>query len=173
MTTALSVSVDSRIDISEQIGKAAGIRLDVGCGANKQPGWYGIDFQSLPGVDLVWDLLATPWPLPDECATVAIASHVVEHIPPHNLGFIKFMNEVWRVLKPGGEFAIITPHGWSAGYLQDPTHCNPCNENTWWYFVQDHPLWSFYQPRPWRVKHLMFEYTANIEIVLVKAALHE
>jgi predicted SAM-dependent methyltransferase len=102
-----------------------------------------------------------------------MASHVVEHIPPHNLGFIKFMNEVWRVLKPGGEFAIVCPHGRSDGYIQDPTHCNMLNENTFLYFVQDHPLWQFYKPAPWTIKYLSFDPTANIECVLVKAALHD
>lgn len=174
MTTTLGVSVSDAASLTDVIGRQAGIRLDIGCGANKQQGagWVGIDFQALPGVDIVHDLMQFPWPLPDESVTVAIASHVVEHIPPHNLGFIKWMNEVWRVLKPGGEFAIVTPHGWSAGYLQDPTHTNPCNENTWWYFVQEHPLWQFYKPLPFQIKHLVWEYTANIEVVLIKAALH-
>lgn len=169
----LGVSVADTASIADTIGRLAGIRLDIGCGANKQPGWYGIDFQALPGVDLVHDLTVYPWPLPDESVLVAMASHVVEHIPPHNLGFIRFMNEVWRVLRPAGEFAIVCPHGRSDGYIQDPTHCNPLNENTFLYFVQDHPLWQFYKPQPWTIKYLAFDYTANIECVLVKAALHE
>jgi SAM-dependent methyltransferase len=173
MPTTLGISVSDGISTREMLGRMAGIRLDIGCGASKQAGWVGIDFQALPSVDIVHDLTVMPWPLPDECATVAMASHVVEHIAPHNMGFVKFMNEVWRVLKPGGEFAIVTPHGYSSGYLQDPTHCNPCNENTWLYFVQDHPFWGFYRPSPWTVKYLAWDTTANIEVVLVKAALHE
>jgi SAM-dependent methyltransferase len=159
--------------LTDTLGGAAGIRLDIGCGASKQAGWFGVDFQALSGVDLIHDLSVFPWPLPDECATVAQASHVVEHIAPHNMGFIKFMNEVWRVLKPGCEFAIVTPHGYSPGYLQDPTHCNPCNENTWVYFVQEHPYWNFYKPRPWNIKYLSWDCSANIEVVMVKAALNE
>ncbi|MEG7727204.1 methyltransferase domain-containing protein, partial [Listeria monocytogenes] len=77
-----------------------------------------------------WDLTNIPWPLPDESVLVAMASHVIEHIQPADFGFINFMNEVWRLLKPGGEFAIVTPHGRSDGYIQDPTHVNPCNEAT-------------------------------------------
>ena len=107
MTQTLGVSVADSASVADVFGRLAGIRLDIGCGANKQPGWYGIDFQPLPGVDLVHDLMVFPWPLPDESVLVAMASHVVEHIPPHNLGFIKFMNEVWRVLKPGGEIIYL------------------------------------------------------------------
>lgn len=169
--STLGISVADTASLTETLGRLAGIRLDIGCGRNKQNGWFGIDFQALPGVDCVHDLTVFPWPLPDECATVAVASHVVEHIPPHNLGFVKFMNEVWRVLKPGGEFAITTPHGASPGYIQDPTHCNPCNENTWWYFTKEHPFHNFYTPRPWQIKYLAWDYNTNIDVVLVKDAI--
>lgn len=172
MSQTLGVSVADTASVADVFGRLAGIRLDIGCGRNKQgPTWVGIDFQPLPGVDIVHDLMVFPWPLPDACATVAVASHVVEHIPPHNLGFIRWMNEVWRVLKPGAEFAITTPHGYSPGYLQDPTHCNPCNENTWLYFVKEHPFWGFYQPQPWKIKYLSWDNSANIEVVLVKDVL--
>lgn len=167
----LGVTVQDGIYVADRLPRqAVGIRLDIGCGAGKQTGWFGIDMQPLPGVDCVHDLESYPWPLPDECALVAMASHVVEHINPAQGGFLRFMDEVWRLLKPGGEFAIVTPHGWSAGYLQDPTHCNPCNENTWVYFDPEHPsdFYRFYQPKPWSIKFLAWDYAANIEVVLVK-----
>jgi predicted SAM-dependent methyltransferase len=107
-----------------------GIRLDIGCGANKQPNFVGIDMRDLPGVDIVHDVEQVPWPLPDECVIVAICSHLVEHINPHGGGFIRFMDECWRVLKPDAQLAIITPYAGSPGYWQDPTHCNGRKENT-------------------------------------------
>ena len=171
MGETLGIAVSDGIMTMDSLpGQLVGLRLDIGCGASKQPGWYGIDFQDLPGVDMVHDLTIYPWPLPDECALVAMASHVVEHINPANMGFVRWMDEVWRLLKPGGEFAIVTPHGWSAGYLQDPTHCNPSNENTWAYFDPEHPsgFHRFYQPKPWHIKFLSWDYSANIEVVLVK-----
>jgi SAM-dependent methyltransferase len=162
------------------IAKALGIRLDIGCGGNKQPGFVGMDIRPLPGVDIVHDINVHPWPIPDETVLVAMASHLVEHIPPmafidgktHML-FIEFMDEVWRILKPGGEFAIALPHGDSQGYLQDPTHCNACNENTWAYFDPDNGsgLWNIYQPKPWRIKFLNWSPAANIEVIMVKRAL--
>ena len=197
----LGISVSDTAVLSETLGRAAGIRLDVGCGRNKQPGWIGIDFQPLEGVDIVWDLTKFPWPLESSSVLVAQASHVLEHIPPEapdprlvglikllldkgiisrgelaeyigepNPGplFVRFMDEMWRVMKPGGEFAIVVPHGWSSGYVQDPTHVNPCNENTWVYFVKEHPFYQFYSPKPWKIKLLTWDYTASIEVVLVK-----
>ncbi|MBU2249253.1 MAG: class I SAM-dependent methyltransferase [Gammaproteobacteria bacterium] len=167
--------------VDELIKARSGIRLDVGCGANKQgPDWVGMDIQSLPGVDIVHDWNVHPWPLPDECVLVAMCSHVLEHVPPvvldngkTRLLFIEFMNDLWRVLKPDAELAIAMPHGSSQGYLQDPTHCNSCNETTWAYFDPLEPntaglLYKFYRPKPWRIKFLTWAPNGNMEVVLVK-----
>jgi len=54
--------------------------VDIGCGKNKQVGWFGIDYRKLPGVDLVQDLEKFPWKVPSETFNSALASHVVE---PH------------------------------------------------------------------------------------------
>lgn len=161
-------TISSSVD--EIIAANSGIRLDIGCGANKQDGFVGLDIRPLDNVDIIWDFEELPWPLPDESVLVAMASHVVEHINPHKFGFVRFMDEVWRILKPGGEFAIATPHGSSQGYLQDPTHCNPCNEATWAYFDPEHQsgLYNIYQPKPWRIKYLTWNPAANIEVIMVK-----
>jgi hypothetical protein len=165
----LSASID------ELLRERSGIRLDIGCGANKHgPDWIGMDIRPIPNsVDIVHDFEQLPWPLPDECVLVAVASHVVEHINPHKFGFVNWMNELWRVMKPDGEVAIAVPHGHSPGYLQDPTHCNPCNEATWAYFDPLEPntgglLYQIYTPMPWRIKFLSWSPAANIEVVLVK-----
>lgn len=193
-------------DLKHLIAKQSGIQLDIGCGASKTPGFIGIDFLDLPGVDIVHDLQKTPWPLEDNSVIRAIASHVVEHIDPtppdsrlislikllqdkkliserevqEHLGeltltprFIAFMNEVWRVMKPDGEFIIATPYAGSLGYWQDPSHCNPCNEFTWEYFDPIAPItkgafYQFYQPKPWRIKTSMHSKNGNMELILVK-----
>lgn len=161
-------------DLERLLASKSGIRLDIGCGASKQsPAWVGIDIRPLPGVDIVHDVEVYPWPLPDECVSVAVCSHLIEHINPHKGGFLRFMDEVWRVLKPDAEFAIACPHGASPGYLQDPTHCNQVNETTWAYFDPLEPntggmLYKFYRPKPWKIKALSWDPAANIEVVLVK-----
>ena len=152
------------------LGPLAGIRLDIGCGSNKQAGFVGMDVQALPGVEIVHDWNVRPWPLPDESVVLAMASHVVEHVNPADGGFLRWMDELWRVMTVGGEVAISCPHGSSQGYLQDPTHCNACNEATWAYFTPGHMLYEFYRPRPWGIKYLAWSPAANIEVVLVKQA---
>jgi hypothetical protein len=157
-------------DINKLLEEHSGIRLDIGCGESKQPGWIGMDMRALPGVDIVWDVEEYPWPLPDECVLVAMASHLVEHLDPHRGGFLNFMDEVWRVMKPEGKFAVSTPHALSRGFAQDPTHCNPCNEVTFKYFDPTDPsgLYGFYRPKPWKVEYLSWTPVANVEVVLRK-----
>ena len=147
-----------------------GIILDIGCGPNKQQNSVGMDIRALPGVDIVHDFEEFPWPIKSETVLTAIASHVVEHVNPHKFGFIRWMDEVWRVMVPGGQLAIVTPHGSSQGYLQDPTHCNPCNEATWAYFAPGHAsgLYYIYKPKPWQIESLIWSPAANMEVVLRK-----
>lgn len=149
-----------------------GIKLDIGCGENKNPGFVGMDIRPGAGVDIVQNLEKFPWPLPDECVSIAVASHVVEHIDPHNFVFVNFMNEVWRVLKVGGRFAISVPYAGSPGYWQDPTHCNPCNETTFHYFdpLSSFGLYNIYRPKPWKIVEgsLTWHVAGNLEVLLEK-----
>ena len=90
--------------------------------------------------------------------------------------FLRFMDEVWRILKPEGQFAIVCPHGYSPGQLQDPSHINSSNETTWAYFdpllqmenYQTGMLWHIYKPKPWAVEKISYEPNANMEVLLRK-----
>jgi len=155
----------------------AGINLDIGCGEGKQDGYIGLDIRDLPGVDIIHDINIHPWPIPDNVVRNALASHIVEHVPPvafidgaTRFLFVELMDEVWRIMRPGGSFAIVVPHAYSRGFAQDPTHINPCNEITWGYFAPGHPsgLYNIYRPRPWRIKMLSWAVEANIEVLLEK-----
>lgn len=164
--------------IEDLLKAKSGIRLDIGCGANVQPGFVGMDIQPFPDC-IQWDWLQFPWePFKDETVIQAIASHVVEHVPRvmyingrTRWTFIEFMDEVWRVLKPGSQFAIAMPYCHSDGYYQDPTHVNPCNEKTWLYFdpeAQNGILYNFYKPKPWRLRYISYDPAANMEVLMEK-----
>lgn len=142
------------------------VNLDLGCGPTPQKGFVGIDKRDVGHVDIVWNLETFPWPFPESCGYKILCSHLFEHIDPANS--IDFMNELWRVCHPNGQLLMIVPHGRSFGYLQDPTHRNPCNEATWDYFDPMHKsrLWSIYAPKPWKVVRRHYSPTANIEVIM-------
>jgi SAM-dependent methyltransferase len=149
------------------------ININLGAGEAPIAGFINVDLKSLPFIDVVWDLEQFPWPFPDECADLIVASQLVEHINPHKGIFMKFMDEVWRITKTGGQFMIATPYAGSVAYYQDPTHCNPCNEMTWEYFDPFGPtsgggLYKNYKPRPWKIVENSWYSQGNMEIILEK-----
>ena len=161
-------------NIKKKIDKQKVSKVDIGCGAAKAGvDWFGIDYRKLPGVDLVQDLEKFPWKVGSETFNTALSSHVVEHINPSHGIFISFMNEAWRILKPGGEFIIGAPYATSTGMFRDPTHCNFINEETWAYFdpadvMYNGQLYHIYAPLPWKIKLNTWNNTGNVEVVLIK-----
>jgi SAM-dependent methyltransferase len=148
------------------------LKLDIGCGDNKQQedGWIGIDIQPLPGVDIFYDLQTFPWPLPDNTFTLLSASHVLEHITRENNIFIKFMDECWRVLKYDGQFRIAVPYAGSTMFWADPTHVNGIVPQTFHYFDPLAPLntYHIYKPKPWKIEQLYWTQEGNVEALLSK-----
>jgi SAM-dependent methyltransferase len=92
--------------------------LDLGCGENKPPGFFGIDIKPGPGVDLVHDI-TTGLPFPDNSIERVRAHHFLEHVPQDKVIFV--MEEIWRVLKPGGvlEFEVPSTDGRNAWMMPD------------------------------------------------------
>ncbi len=107
--------------IDKLINKNKSIKLDLACGENKTHGYIGIDIRNVKGVDIIHDLEKFPYPLPGECVSDIIASHIVEHIKPWLT--IKLFDELWRIMITGGRLAVGTPYAGSQGFWQDPTHC--------------------------------------------------
>ena len=143
-----------------------GMLLDVGCRDRKEHNFVGVDWRGREGVDVVHDLEQFPYPFEDErCLTIKCA-HVIEHIRPWLV--FEFMNELWRLLKPGGQLAISAPYAGSPGWFQDPSHCTSVTEKTWQYFDPSSPSYEQYEPKPWRVEHSAYKPGGNIEAILKK-----
>ena len=145
------------------------VKLDIGCGPLLKPGWIGIDHTIYPNV-IQHELEDYPWPLPDDSVDLALASHIAEHINRANCGFIKWMDEIWRVLKIEGQLMIAMPYAGSPGYWMDPTHVNGCTEETWRYFdPMDKAGYFFtYKPKPWKIVNCSFDVTGYMEVALEK-----
>lgn len=84
--------------LTRAIEAKRGIQLDVGCSDHKQEGWVGMDKRKVNGVDIVHDLERFPYPLPDNCCTQILCSHVMEHLNPQCA--VTVMDEFWRIMKP-------------------------------------------------------------------------
>lgn len=106
------------------------LKLDLGCGNNKQLSYIGVDKIKTPAVDIVMDLDKYPWVFEDESVDEVNCSHYVEHV--ENL--VKFIDEIYRILKVGGKVNILAPYYSSVRAWQDPTHKRAISEYTFLYF---------------------------------------
>lgn len=139
--------------------------VDLGCGTVKK-GRIGVDRYPAPGVNILADLnklWTYGWgpnvaddapaylletgevadlglPFPNDSIQSIISHHAFEHIGE---GFMPLMDEVYRVLKPGGILRAITPLFPSTAAVEDPDHCRYFMEGTWEAFCgwPDVPMW--------------------------------
>jgi SAM-dependent methyltransferase len=109
------------------------VKLDIGCGKNKQVGHIGVDRISFPGVDHVLDITTTPLPYGDGAIEAIHTSHFVEHLT--GMQRVGFVNECYRVLKPEGKLTIIVPHWGSCRAYGDITHQWPPVSEFWFYYL--------------------------------------
>lgn len=124
--------------------KAEPLKLNLGCCDRSIKGYRGVDLCPGPGVDEVVDL-SKPWPWPDSSVWEILAFDIIEHLPDKLLT----MNEAFRVLEPGGTFAICVPTTDAVlvngqivngrGAYQDPTHVSFWNRHSFWYFEANNP----------------------------------
>jgi SAM-dependent methyltransferase len=126
--------------------------LDLGCGARKTPGAYGVDSIFLPGVDLIHDLAATPYPFPENCADEIHLNHVLEHFENP----LPIIEEVWRIARPNGRVLIRTPHYSSRYAWKDPTHRRTFSAESFHYFGENN--YSYYTHARFRVVRVRLKY---------------
>lgn len=110
------------------------MKLDLGCGPNPRDGFEGVDVRPFDGkVKHVVDLTVTPWPWADSAVEEAHCSHFVEHLTaPQRIAFV---NELHRVLAPGGKCQLIVPHWASCRAYGDLTHQWPPVSEFWFYYL--------------------------------------
>jgi SAM-dependent methyltransferase len=129
--------------------------VDLGCGTRPK-GRIGVDRYAAPGVAIVADLDCS-WggrvysvaerpgedapkvnggefvykrglPFSTSSVKSIISHHFFEHIGE---GFIPLVDEVYRVLEPGGVLRAITPLFPSTAAVEDPDHCRYFMAGTW------------------------------------------
>jgi hypothetical protein len=82
------------------------LKIDVGCGTNKRPGFLGVDI--MEGADYRCDIAEEALPFADNSVTHLFSSHCLEHIRPDRLGHV--FREFTRVVADDGLLELWHPH---------------------------------------------------------------
>lgn len=96
-------------------------KLHLGSGQNYLEGYINVDI--VPGVkkDVTWDLTKIPYPFENGSIDSILCWNVMEHL---EMNPIRFMEEVHRILKPGGTFRFRVPLAGTYIHYKDPEHRN-------------------------------------------------
>jgi SAM-dependent methyltransferase len=137
--------------------------LDLGCGLKPRNPYgaeltFGCDIRDIDGaiesigfeykkVNLIYD----PIPYPNDYFNSISAFDFLEHIPRvistgtgTRNSFVELMNEIHRVLIPGGVFYAVTPAYPHISAFSDPTHVNFITDQTHYYFTGGNPGAAMY-----------------------------
>ena len=137
------------------------LALDLGCGQNPKNFFsadevYGIDLKENSTRNIhAADLAIEDIPFKDQMFDYVTAHDFIEHVPrviyfhDRNGGgysrrqpFVELMNNIHRVLKPGGQFLSFTPAYPNAAAFWDPTHVNFITEETFPLYFCEGKLWA-------------------------------
>jgi len=112
-------------------GATAARCVDLGCGRRRHPGAIGVDLAPLPGVDVIAHLEAAHLPFGDASLDTVLAFHVLEHLDD----LPRVMQELARVLRPGGRCVVEVPYFASPSAFADPTHRRAFTYTTFEHFA--------------------------------------
>ncbi|MEN1887624.1 glycosyltransferase [Streptomyces mirabilis] len=108
------------------------LALDLGAAHRKPPGYVGVDQRPEEGVDIV-ATLPEKLDLPDGSVGLMRAVEFFEHVPAK----VPLINELYRLLAPGGMLLVMSPSSDGRGAHQNPAHVAHYNENSFWYYTDD------------------------------------
>jgi predicted SAM-dependent methyltransferase len=102
---------------------ANGLKVNLGCGSRTHPDWINIDYSRIHKLKTLWPVrycfrpslprgyinhdLRNGIPLASEAASVAFASHMLEHFDRPVA--LLFLRDVYRILERGAIFRIVVP----------------------------------------------------------------
>lgn len=109
------------------------LRIDLGCGNAKRPGYLGLDVFAGEQVDHVLDLTRDRFPFDDDTVDAVFSAHFLEHIDEPNHVF----SEIGRVCRDGARIEFWTPYAWTnEGFLYG--HLHGITEDLWSQFCVLH-----------------------------------
>ncbi|HLD34048.1 MAG TPA: class I SAM-dependent methyltransferase [Candidatus Nanoarchaeia archaeon] len=109
------------------------LRLNLGSGKDYRKGFINIDNSPYIKKDLELNLDKYPFPFDDNSVDYILAMAVIEHLEDMKA----FMEEVHRILKPGGKLRFRVPLAFTHIDSKDPTHKQHITPDTFNQFFQD------------------------------------
>jgi SAM-dependent methyltransferase len=106
------------------------MKLNLGAGGDIREGYINHDMFSLSGIDIVHDINLYPWPWADNSFEEVIAYDLLEHLD----NFMEAIEEIHRILLPGGILKLSVPYWNSCVRYIDPTHKTGFHEDTFKFF---------------------------------------
>lgn len=130
------------------------IILNLGCGITKIPNSIGVDKIKIKKfTDVVHDLDKAPYPFKNNYADEIHCYHVLEHL--HNP--LEKIEEMHRILKPGGILYLRVPHFSSMGAFTDITHIRPFACESFNCFEDNHAQ-NYYTKARFKIIHKEIKY---------------
>lgn len=115
-------------------------RLHLGCGTRVWPGWINVDRCPLEmSVVLPCDV-AVDLPFENDSFDYVFTEDFLEHLPPDRR--VPVMNEIHRVLVPGGVMEHYVPNAGSRNDYGSPSHLSHWNLQTFEHFDVDSYRWE-------------------------------
>lgn len=99
------------------------LKLNLGCGQNKMPGYVNVDKCGQP--DVLFDLETFPWPWETNSVDEINMRHILEHLGATVETYFRVIKEIYRVSKPGAKIDVSVPHPQHPNFFSDPTHVRP------------------------------------------------
>jgi SAM-dependent methyltransferase len=134
------------------------VKVDLGCGFRKR-GNLGIDVtRKGTAADLVCHIGFEPLPLSDNTVDKIVCCDFLEHLPKGYYSesskrmkypIVDLMNEIWRVLRPGGTFTSQTPCYPHVEVHRDPTHLSVWTLESMDYFCGKYLVPKIYGVKEW------------------------
>jgi ubiquinone/menaquinone biosynthesis C-methylase UbiE len=107
------------IDKHGVLSHITGAKLDLGCGLRKRgPDYIGVDIVDHDDVDVVGDVFDVLGLIPNSSVSFVFSSHFMEHIDKIDL----LIQELGRIITPGGGLETVVPHFSNPYFYSDVTH---------------------------------------------------
>src|SRR5262245_42475409 len=124
-------------DIHRCLDAGRGLRLNLGGGERRLPGYFSLDCVPATNPDILADLNAPLTELPDNSVEAIYARHTLEHVTR----LLELLQELHRITRPDGRIEIIVPHFSNPFGYSDPTHVRCFGLYSFYYFcaAEDQP----------------------------------